>query len=278
MPPSHHLDNDTLLALRSLDPADTNIDPHGRRAREDLARITSTLATGDRSRAPGSMPPPRPSRAGSQVRRRLVLGGAVVAAVTVAVVLLPSVTGGDDAFATWSPNPMGLSAEDRDSAVDACRQAQRDGPGTDYAGELSAADPVVAESRGVWTTVLLAGAHGFSAMCITDESTRLFGDWIGSIGTPSGYADPKPRQLVATDLGTGSMDAGELSLAAGEAGSQVAGVTYHSRDHGDVVATVNAGHFALWLPGNELQNASRSGMEVDVTYRDGSTTTSRLQP
>ena len=56
-------------------------------------------------------------------------------------------------------------------------------------------------------------------MCITDESTLLFDDWIGSIGTPSGYAEPKSRQLIATDLGTGVLDAGELSLAAGQAGS-----------------------------------------------------------
>jgi hypothetical protein len=43
-----------------------------------------------------------------------------------------------------------------------------------------------------------------------------------------------------------------------------------------VIATVAKGHFAFWLPGNELQNASEKGVPVDVTYRDGSTETQLL--
>jgi hypothetical protein len=39
---------------------------------------------------------------------------------------------------------------------------------------------------------------------------------------------------------------------------------------------VNDGHFALWFPGNELQNASSQGVPLEVTYRDGTTATTRL--
>lgn len=72
------------------------------------------------------------------------------------------------------------------------------------------------------------------------------------------------------------MSAGELSLAAGTAGSDIFGVVYHSRTHGDVSATVSRGRFALWLPGDELKDASRNGVEVEVTYRGSRTGTSRL--
>ncbi|HEX6234558.1 MAG TPA: hypothetical protein VFZ63_15635 [Jiangellaceae bacterium] len=81
---------------------------------------------------------------------------------------------------------------------------------------------------------------------------------------------------MATDLGRGSASAGELSAAAGYVGSDVAGITCQSVGHGEVVATVSAGRFALWLPGNELEDASRDGVRVDVTYRDGTTGTVRI--
>jgi hypothetical protein len=91
------------------------------------------------------------------------------------------------------------------------------------------------------------GADGFSAMCITDDSAHLFANaMIGSIGTPTDFAAPAPYQLVATDLGAGTMGAGDVSLAAGAAGSEVVNVVYRSREHGDVAATVDQGRFALW--------------------------------
>ncbi len=72
------------------------------------------------------------------------------------------------------------------------------------------------------------------------------------------------------------MSAGDISLAASTAGSDVIEVVYHSRTHGNVDATVSSGHFALWFPGDELINASSHGVDVEMTYRDGSTNTSRL--
>ena len=54
------------------------------------------------------------------------------------------------------------------------------------------------------------------------------------------------------------------------------GVVYQSAGHGEVAATVSAGRFALWLPGDELADASREGVEVEVTYRDGSSAVLRV--
>ncbi|WP_067466640.1 hypothetical protein [Actinomadura macra] len=256
---------DVLTILRTLDAADRDVDPRGARARGDLARILAD----------------RPSRRPSQrVGGRIicaVIGGLVVAVAVTVVVALPSMTGGDRAFATWTPAPQGMSAKARAAAADKCREAQRGGPGNQYARELRDADAAIVERRGVWTTVVLATGKGFSALCVTDGSTRLFKDWFGSIGTPTGYTAPGPRDLVATDLGVGVIDAGHLSLAAGAAGSEIAKVVYRSPSGRVVAATVSKGRFALWLPGDDLEDAAKNGVEVEVTYSDGSAGTSRLR-
>lgn len=261
---------DILTTLRTLDAADRNIDPRGGRARTDLARILAASP----SVRPSQQSSPRAR--GRTAWKLALLGGMITAVAATAVVALPSITGGDRAFATWTPTPQGMSAKTRANAADKCRKAQKDGPGSDYANELRRADAAIVERRGEWTTVILAAGNGFSAMCITDDSTRLFKDWFGSIGTPSGYTAPGPRDLVTTDLGTGTIDAGHLSLAAGAAGSEITKIVYRSTAHGKVTATVSKGRFALWLPGDELKNAAKTGVEVQVTYSNGSAATHRL--
>jgi len=272
--------HDINTALRSLDAADHHVDSaNARRARTDLQSILATDPSPDPLQQPWSSSADRVARPRSAARttRRVALAGGMLAAVTAGLVVLPALTGGDQAFASWTRAPHGMSAQESTDAAAGCRQMQEDGAGAEYADALSSAEPVIAERRGVWTTVVLAGTDGFSAMCITDNSTHLFAkDMIGSVGTPTGYAAPGPRALTATDLGVGTMSAGDLSMVAGTAGSDIVGVVYHSRTQGDVSATVSQGRFALWLPGDELKDASSNGVEVEVTYRDGRTGTSRL--
>ncbi|MBM7515907.1 hypothetical protein [Nocardioides nitrophenolicus] len=247
--------DDLLTLLRSLDPADPPAGVAGgvdARAEADLARILAT--------APDRAPRRRPTR----------VVGATAAAVTVVaggVVLAPSVVGGDAAFATWSPHPrevVGTAA--RADAAGTCRDHLADASAVDGAG-LARAVPAIAERRGDWTLVLLSGAGGFSGLCITDDSRRLFDDLIGSVGTADVPA-PGARGLIATDLGTGSLDAGELSLVAGLAGDDVVGVAYESAAHGRVEASLGEGRFALWFPGDEL--ADGGPVPLEVTYADGS--------
>jgi hypothetical protein len=260
-----------LSTLRTLDAADRDVDPRGARARNDLARVLAADPPG----RPSELPSPRVG--GRSAWKLALFGGMVTAAAATVVFALPAITGGGDrAFASWTPSPQGMSAKARANAADKCREAHRNGPESDYANELRGADAAIVERRGVWTTVVLANGQGFAAMCITDDSTRLFKDWFGSIGTPSGYTAPKPRDLVTTDIGTGTIDAGDLSLAAGAAGSEVAKVVYRSPARGEVAATLSKGRFALWLPGDEFEDAPKKGIEVTVTYSDGSTGTSRL--
>lgn len=266
--------------LRSLDVADHRADAGCARAREDLRSILASDPAPQprqRARTTGGErvdPARRPARG----RRRLVLTGLAVAAAVALPFVLPPLTGGDQAFASWTPAPAALSAKERGAAASGCREAQERGAGAGYRDELRAARPVLTERRGVWTTVVLAGRGGFSATCITDGSAGLFtGDLIGSVGTPTAGAAPGPGELTATDLGTGTLRAGAVSLAEGTAGTAVVGVVYRSRTRGDVHATVAGGRFVFWLPGDELRDAPTAGIDVEVTYRDGRTRISRLR-
>jgi hypothetical protein len=259
---------DMLATLRTLDPAAPAADPRNPRARADLERILA-------------VDPTQPSqhiqtKAKRHRRIHLTVAAATVATTAAAMFMLPSLMNGDRAYASWTSRPTGLSAQAAADAGSACRAVQLDGAGADHPGDLEHATVAIAERRGVWTLVILSGANGFSALCITDESTVLFHDWFGSVGVPADHAVADPRDVVATDLGAGAIDAGELSVAAGYAGADVTGVTYQSASRGQVAATVSAGRFALWLPGNELTDASRFGVQVQVTYRDGSTAPRRL--
>jgi hypothetical protein len=257
---------DPMAALRSLDPAPEVIDPRGHRARADLARILATdpAPAGDRG----------PSRRPKVVRIAVAATAAV--ALSAGLVMLPSLTRSDQAYATWTAQPTALGKAEQPGAADACRDSLRGGAGESYGAELAAATAAVAERRGVWTLVLLAGGDGFSAVCITDESRPLFQSSIGYIGTRPEGTRPGGRDVTPDALGVGMVNSRELSVAAGAVGSNVTAIMYESAKFGRVQATVSNGHFAFWLPGDELDNESKDGTPVQVTYRDGSTATLTL--
>lgn len=273
---THHSSRDLDSALLTLDAADFDGDPASLRAQTDLERI---LATDPYAHPEASTldPAGRPVRSPWNLRR-VTLAGGTLAVLTTGLVALPPLTGGDQAFATWASTPGQMTANQRADAATSCRQTQLGGAGADYTSELSTAELAIAERRGVWNTVILAGPDGFAALCITDDSTGLFTrDMIGSIGSPTDYAVPRPRDVTATDLGTGTMSAGDLSLAAGTVGTDVVGISYNSQSNGEVAATVANGRFAFWFPGDELKDISAADeVEVEVTYRDGTTGTTGL--
>lgn len=274
-------DRDITTTLRALDAADVVAQHTSARAREDLQRILRTdlsVAEPPRRRPSATAPAEtvgRPLKT-NRPARKVALAAAVLA-LALGVTVLPALTGGDEAFASWTAVPTALSASQRNESVDSCRDQQQQGAGAGDAHRLGSAQPVIADRRGVWTTVMLSGPGRFTALCVTDSSSHLFAhDMIGSVGTATKDMTPGPRTLIATDLGSGTMSAGAISLAAGTAGSDVVGVVYRSRTHGNVTATVSKGHFALWFPGPELEDLATAGIQVDVTYRDGTAGTARL--
>lgn len=266
--------NDIEIALRSLDAADPGDHATGAQAGDVLERIIHSDLDSGLATVPARQARAAPHRRARRTVRGALVLGAVVTAVSAGVVVLPTVSGGDQALASWTPDPDAVPATERPAAAEACRDRSQSG---DYADQLRAAEPAIAERRGTWTVVVLAGNNGFTALCITDESSPFWDrGFIGSIGTPTGFVPPGPRDLIATDLGSGTTNNAELSLAAGYAGSDIAGVVYRSPTHGVITATVSRGHFAFWLPGEELEGAAGSGVELDVTYRDGGTGSTQL--
>lgn len=249
--------NETIL--RTLDPADDPTTELSDRARADLEWILATDAK------PTAVPLRRTPRV------RLATALTAAAAIAVTGIVAPSfLRSGDTALASWSPAASNLSATESARAGESCRESIYD---DDRAAD---ADAVVADRRGDWTTVMLMGDGGFSALCITDASAGWFRkDMIGSSGVATGLRPLGAPGVVATDLGTGTMSAGDISLAAGFAGPEVVGITLDTESHGVVTATVNGGGFALWFPGDELRD--HDTVPVDVTYVDGSTATVELE-
>src|SRR5699024_7822141 len=131
------------------------------RAQADLTHIVAT----DPQAVHHPAEPPRPARTG----RRILVAAGAAAVLAVGLVALPPLTGGDQAFATWTAAPTEIVAagEVADAAA-SCRDQLAGGAGADHEAALGSAAVAVAEQRGAWTTVLLAGAGGFSALCITD--------------------------------------------------------------------------------------------------------------
>lgn len=247
---------DTLL--RSLDPADSGPSWHTPRARADLERILAA------DPATGEVQNVHPLRR-RKVRRGVLIGAA--AAVTAGLVALPAISGGDPAYATWTAVPTTLSPAASAKAGDDCRSYDRN-----TAEDSAQAEVAIAERRGAWTTVILTGDDGWSAMCVSDDS--MFGGSFGYSGGPGGSPTPEPRDLLPQGMGTGTTQAGSLSMVAGAAGSEVVGVSYLSQTEGEVIGSVAKGQFVLWFPGDELQNYDTDhdgeGMELLVTYADGS--------
>jgi hypothetical protein len=252
---------DELAALKTLDPS-TGADPHGQRAQVTLHQILTSPS------------PQQPVRRPQRWAPRIAIGTGLAAAATAAAVILPSSLGGDEAFATWTATPSGLTGSARTDASKGCRDNSKSGH-PDVKNQLATASTAIAERRGEWTLVVLADNSGFAALCITDRSKHLFRDQFRAIGTTA--LRPPVRGLTPVTLGMGSIGGHDLAVATGLAGADVRAVVYNSATHGAVSATVNAGQFALWFPGDELLNANRSGVPVQVTYRDGSAATIRLK-
>jgi hypothetical protein len=253
---------DEFAALKALDPATRDPDPHSPRAQATLERILAT----DPSYGV------RPRR-----RRRILVRAAVATAavgIVAAAVLVPRDSGPlptGEAYAGWSAQPVGLTGEARATAVAQCRKSLK-GMGTDDL--INHLGTALAERRGDWALVILVGQDEASANCMTRVGPGQGGGY-GYVGGP-GDAPVAARQLRVTSLGTsGGGNVSYLTSAIGRAGSDITGLTYTSPTRGVVKATVSNGFFAFWIPGSEFDGLQP--VPVRVTYRDGKTVATTLK-
>lgn len=258
-----------------------DLDPLTRRALAELdAAPPAPLSAAERARAdatiarilgsdPGADGPP--VRCPRRRTRRRVLGAtALAAACTTGVVALQLAAGGQSASASWTAIPHRPTDPQTVAAAGDCRDSLADGPGGASAARLRSAGVAVAERRGDWTLVVLAGPDRFEASCLTHDAGM-----IGSLGRPTLPA-PGPREVLVTSAGTGVVDGEPVALLIGTLGADVRTLTVHTQAHGDVVATVARGHVAAWWPGDPSAPPSDAPVEATLGYADGSTWTGPL--
>ncbi|MEJ1114570.1 hypothetical protein WBN73_09460 [Paenarthrobacter sp. CCNWLY172] len=259
---------DTLL--RSMDAAGQSGAPNPGRSQNDVEQI---LRSHRISAATASRPAiHKTSTSGPSRRRRRTLAlGTFAFAATIGFLVVPALSGGDPAYATWTAAPGALIGSERDGAVSDCvRSSKGTGDGM-FAGDVDAAEVAIAERRGAWTTVVLSGANGFEATCTTDSTAPWFRKGsFGSVGKPGNGQEPTGRGIRTTQLGTGVIANNPLSMASGQVGPDVAAMSYTSRAGERITATVSKGQFAFWLPGGELPNSGED-VPVEVTYTDNTT-------
>ncbi|ANC32119.1 hypothetical protein [Isoptericola dokdonensis] len=249
--------------LSGLDPARHVRAPGGR----DDAELHDILSTD------------RHVRVRRKARPGMVAATAAGAVVAVGVaVSLSSVLGAVPAYASWTPVPA-VVADPLQVALDAgCPTSATEivGEGADADIAEVALTPVLAETRGDYTYVVLTGddAAGDCFVSATDDVPDVYAS--SSVGTP--LPVPGAREVTVAVSGTASWSAGDagegaVTSAYGRAGTDVVEVTAVLDDGEQVVASVEGGWWALWAPGEES-----FGADVQVTFTDGTTTQVALAP
>jgi hypothetical protein len=252
-------------ALRDLDPAPKADLTDAERERADalFARIVA---------APGDGPVPVETHPPRRRRSRLLatLGVAGAAGVAVPVLLI----GGGSAYGSWTPRPAPLTEVDQAAAATTCRAALDVPDG----GERVA----VAERRGDWTYVLLAGRRTEVACLMpedlvgqdpTTRDERFFGSYDTDTPAPPTVA---PGRLDETSSMEGNTEEGWFIWVEGYVGSDVTGVTVHPSSGPDIEASVVGNRFAAWWPA--VQQSSDHPAETwtyTVHLADGSATIER---
>jgi hypothetical protein len=267
----HTVDTMTTAALHDLDPAGPTVLTDAERERAD-ATFARILATPSHDHAPEE--PDRPRRRWIRLLVPVPLVGAAVTALLLS---------GGPAFASWTPKPGPLTGAAATAAATTCRAALE---APDQGGPV-----VIAERRGEWTYVLIAGPK-VKASCLmsndligrenpADHEVGFFGDYsTDPVEAPTMARD----RIVQTDSTGGSVstpgrwpfttDEEWVSWVQGYVGSDVTGVTVHPPVGPDVEASVDSGRFAAWWPGGEVRgdNPGVGGAwTYTVTLADGST-------
>ena len=270
---THPIDAIADAALRDLDPAPAAAltDAERTRAAATLARILDTPSHDETSQAP----------AGPRRRwRRLLVPVGLVGAAGAAV---PALLLGGSAFGSWTPAPEPLTGAAAAEAATTCR--------TMFAMPDRGERVELADRRGAWTYVLLAGPAA-EATCLMpeglvgreDPATDRTEGFMGSYTT-----DPRRAPtLAANDIvgygGAGSVptdglwgfgdDEEWVSYVDGYVGSAVTGVTVHTPTGADVEASVGNGRFAAWWPSPTPSSENLDVMGAwtyTVTLADGTT-------
>jgi len=235
----HTADAVITASLRHLDPAPATdlTEAELERADAAFARIVAT-----------PIDEPLPIGPGRSHRRRsrllVVVGLAGAAGVAIPALLL----GGGTAYGSWTPTPEPLTDVAATKAATTCRAVLA----VPDRGERVA----VAERRGEWTYVLLAGP-GTEAICLmpddlVGQSPTDRDDVFGSYDTdPPAPPALEPDGIAENTSMQGSTEEGWFIWSEGYVGSDVTGVTVHTSSGLDIEASIAGNRFAAWWPARQ---------------------------
>jgi hypothetical protein len=205
--------------------------------------------------------------------RRFALGAAgVVVVALIASILFGNVGPGRQVQAAWSATPTMPTRGQLAAAEASCRrtinQFNSHYPShfssTPYPRQAQQWGQILTQTRGPFTLVVYkATTRDFNLQaCLTTGAADRYGQLSGTgSGMPISLAS---NTITAAGLGS----SGSYSVAIGEAGSAVTGVTFVMAQGTRtirIVASVAHGIYALWWPGNMLTKS------VQVTTPQGTT-------
>jgi hypothetical protein len=205
-------------------------------------------------------------------RTRLVLTGSGVAVIATAAGIVVSTIGPgvQSAFASWSPTPTSPASGQVTTAEATCSTAvgvlaNHPLPVTEAPGPFANVgwQPTAEDVRGLFTLVSYQGTAGTT----TDVAACLSGGSSWSVGPQVLMAETDPANSlsasgVANEAATWNIASGD-TVALGQVGSAVTGVTLSLSDGTQLVTTVGNGYFTAWWPSDATM------LSAEVTTAQG---------
>ena len=241
-----------------------------------IEQLESELRSAFRARADelpsgaGARARARNYRPRTRDRRPPVAAGvlATAAAAAAAVLFIDLGPRTPTAFAGWTRVPTHASAAQLDSAKASCqaRLASAPAPPANAPKAASLSDfkdltPVLTDSRGPFTFVILAGPDA-SASCISGPQFTSLSGTRASTDLPTA---PAGKVLVSSEYHT-ARAGNAYSFVEGHAGDGVTAATLVLDDGSHVSATIQNGWLVAWWPG------SAQLVSAEVTTASGTTT------
>ncbi|TFC30734.1 hypothetical protein E3O55_07595 [Cryobacterium sp. MDB1-18-2] len=258
-------DDKIITALRSIDHApQIPLDDTGRRRAD--ARLQQILATD-----------PKPEVLTSHVSRRSsvtrwVAIPAAIVLVAAAAAVIPGLGNPESAYASWTPTPTSIDAADQAVASAAC-----------LSGGITTPSPgiLLAERRGEWVGLAYTSTNGQTSTCLT----HLPVDSPHADNVMTGTASDSDAIVARGQFSEGAMssyfsrgrssffargDAPAVTVASGNVGEDVTGVTIKTADGLSVQATVEEGRYIAWWPGRGgAQGDAQPVLAYDIALSDG---------
>ncbi|MDQ4055029.1 MAG: hypothetical protein M3237_20360 [Actinomycetota bacterium] len=267
-------DDLTTEALRDLDAARLTELTDAERDRADamFARIVAAPAGAS---ADALVPVTTARRRG----RRLLTGVGLAGAAGVAVPAF--LLSGGSAFASWTATPEPLTDDAAAEAAATCR--------THMAMPDRGERIVIAEQRGAWTLVMMAGPETEFTCLMADDSVDRFPHQSDGVVMAAGGGAVAAPPVARDDLDETTSMGGTVHddefvpwaddndwfvWAEGHVGSDVTAVTVHTASGMEIEASVSDGRFAAWWPAGEVDsdNPELGGAwSYTLTLADGST-------